>query len=121
MTSDIALSEDLPRWATTLAAILCSGAVFALLYELGRGWRRGLAVAISGVLAVALLGAAVVRPVTVDATASVVGPKVVVLIDNSRRMDLPLEGVDPSGHGAGCCCQVEKRMAWRALRGAGFF
>ncbi len=84
-----ALSEDLaPGWVTVvvIVGLITLG---LLVWELGRrdrGW--GLVLA-SGVLATVALAGAVLRPVTIETRGSVLGARVVVLVDGSRRLLLP--------------------------------
>jgi uncharacterized membrane protein len=84
-----ALSDDLSTAAAVV--VLCALALsFALLvFELGARQRGGLAILLTGVLAMLALAAAVLRPVRVDTRGSLVGPRVVVLVDQSRRLLLP--------------------------------
>lgn len=86
------LSGDLARRYVVLACALAAIAVVALVVELAltkRTRKASAIVASTGVLAsLALLGA-VLRPAIVRAKGSLVGPKVVALVDASRSMDLP--------------------------------
>jgi uncharacterized membrane protein len=86
-----ALSDDLSTAAAVvvLCAVVLSLAL--LLYELGAGRRGGVAILLTGVLAMLCLAGAVLRPVRVDMRGSLVGPRVVVLLDQSRRLLLPEE------------------------------
>jgi uncharacterized membrane protein len=87
-----ALAEGVPQ--VTLFAVvglaLCSLAFLA--FELRR--REGSAswVLISGLLALLLFAAAVLRPARVNTRGVSVGAKVVVLVDESRRLLLPSDG-----------------------------
>src|SRR6185436_13039535 len=78
-----------------LACALGAVSVALLLFELFRS-RRGakiaLAIGATGALAVGSLLAAVLRPVAIVSKGSLVGPKVIVLVDASRSIDLP--GID---------------------------
>ncbi len=87
-----ALTDDLPRWGVVCVAALAVLAVALLLVELRRRERLGGAILASGVLGIALLVASVLRPVRVTSRGSVVGPRVVVLVDQSRRLLLPEGG-----------------------------
>ena len=55
----------------------------------GAGAAAACSVAISGLVATALLTLAVLRPATVLSRGSLVGPRVLVLADRSRSLDLP--------------------------------
>jgi uncharacterized membrane protein len=76
-------------WAAWLACGLAFASVVALLIEmrLRRGGR--VMVLASGLLAAVSLVLAVTRPVRIAARESLVGPRVIVLADESRSMDLP--------------------------------
>ncbi len=86
------LSGDLAK-AYVVAAVALAGLSLVLLaLELRRkrrGWPRALAVSLSGLVAVLTLLFAVLRPVRVEARGASVGPRVVVLVDASRSIDLP--------------------------------
>jgi uncharacterized membrane protein len=93
MHSRLASSGDLPPWAAILACALALISLGVLLaVELRRRERGGPSIVATGVIAVAALVLAVLRPVRVAARESVVGAKVVVLVDGSRSMDLPGDG-----------------------------
>jgi uncharacterized membrane protein len=85
MTSDSwALTDDLPTVAVVFVLVLMVAGLMVLAMEL-RGRFGGLMVP-SGVLAIVLSGAAVLRPVRITGEALRVGPRVVVLWDQSRRL-----------------------------------
>lgn len=88
MNSSWAFSEDLPRAATWVALGLGVIALLLLGVELRRRERWGIGIFLSGLLAVSLLLAAALRPVRVVSSGSVVGPRVIVLLDDSRRLEL---------------------------------
>src|SRR3954463_13867591 len=93
MNTRLAVNGDLPSWAVVLACALALVSLLVLVgYELRHRDRGGLVIAATGVLAVAGLVLAVVRPVRIAARESAVGAKVVVLADKSRSMALPNEG-----------------------------
>jgi len=88
----LSLSADLGAPAVIAACALAALGVGLLAIELFRAHRpRGVSVrvALSGALAALGLLAAVLRPVSVVSTGTLVGPKVVVLADASRSIDLP--------------------------------
>ena len=93
-TTRFASSSDLPPWAVVLAASLAAFDLLLLVVELRRRERGALAIIVTGVLALAALVLAVLRPVRISAKESVVGPRIVVLADVSRSMAL----VDGQGH-----------------------
>lgn len=90
-----ALSGDLGQPAVIVACALAALSLVLLAFELLRARRArpsALRIGASGALAVAGLLAAVLRPVAIVSKGSLVGPKVVVLADASRSIDLPGEG-----------------------------
>lgn len=91
-TRSWALSDDLstPWLAVVAVAVLLSIAL--LLLELRSRERWGAAIAATGILGALLLALAVTRPVRVAMRGSMVGPRVVVLVDQSRRLLLPGSG-----------------------------
>ncbi len=93
MNTRLAVNGDLPTWAA-IAALVLVGISLALLFgwELRKRERGGLVIVATGVVALAALLAAILRPVRVAARESVVGAKVVVLADVSRSMALPQGG-----------------------------
>src|ERR1700722_19461943 len=88
LSTHLGASADLPPWAVIAACILAATSLVLLLVELRRSTRESVAVVVSGVLAVAALLAAVLRPARVSARESPVGARVVVLADASRSMAL---------------------------------
>jgi len=95
VTRSFALTGDLATSYVIAACVLAALSLALLVVELVRRRRVGGAsarVAASGALAVLALLAAVLRPVTVTSSGHLLGPKVVVLADLSRSMDLPAEG-----------------------------
>ncbi|MBX3234305.1 MAG: hypothetical protein KIT84_21565 [Labilithrix sp.] len=96
LSSRLAVNGDLPPWAAIAACVLVVLSLVVLVaHELRRRERGGLAIVATGVLAVAALLLAVLRPVRIAARESVIGAKVVVLADQSRSMALPQNGKDP--------------------------
>lgn len=88
-------SGDLSATAVAVACALCLASVVLLLVELVRARRpRSVAVAIGSSGAAAAIGllVAVLRPVVIHARGSLIGPRVVVLVDSSRSIDLPGAG-----------------------------
>ncbi|MCA9617598.1 MAG: hypothetical protein KC731_01165, partial [Myxococcales bacterium] len=88
-----ALSRDLASGWVVVAAVLAGLSVVLLAIELKRqGGRAAVAVAGSGVLAVAAMFVAVVRPVRIEERGASVGARLLVLLDASRSIDLPADG-----------------------------
>jgi uncharacterized membrane protein len=85
------LSEDLPWVGIVGVAALVVATVVLLLLELRARERNaaGFALFATGVGGAALLALAVLRPVEVASRGTLVGPRIVVLVDQSRRLKLP--------------------------------
>ena len=93
MSTRLAVNGDLPPWAAIVAcALVLVSLAMLVVFELRRRERGGIAIVVSGVLALVALLLAVVRPVRIAARESVIGAKVVVLADTSRSMALPDDG-----------------------------
>ena len=93
MHSRLAINGDLPFWAAVLACVLAVVSLGVLLVmELRKRERGGLVITATGILALAALLLAVLRPVRIAARESVVGAKVIVLSDASRSMELAQGG-----------------------------
>jgi uncharacterized membrane protein len=88
MSTHLGPSADMPQWAALLGCALALASFAMLLIEMRRSERRGLPIALSGLLAVTALLAAVLRPARVSALESTVGARVIVLADTSRSMAL---------------------------------
>lgn len=88
-TTSWAITDDVPNWVVVATATLLVLAIALLVHELSSRRQRSWLIFSSGVLAAACVALAAVRPVVVEARANVVGPRVVVLVDQSRRMKLP--------------------------------
>jgi uncharacterized membrane protein len=89
--SSLAFSEDLPTWVVVLVLVAAAGSLLLLALELRQRERLGGVIVGSGALALALLLVAILRPVSVTTQGALVGPRVVVLVDGSRRLELPAE------------------------------
>ena len=95
MNKSFALSGDLAHPFVILACALAALSAGLLLLELWRSRRASASafrIGASGLLAVLGLLAAVLRPVGIVSKGSLVGPKVIVLADASRSIDLPGDG-----------------------------
>ena len=88
-TTTWAITDDIQAWVVGVTAALIVLALLLLGHELGSRRQRGWLVFATGVLAVLAVGLATLRPVVVKAQANLVGPRIVVLVDESRRMKLP--------------------------------
>jgi len=84
----LASSADLPAWAVILTLVLAAVSAALLLLELRRRERSATVILVTGALAIAALVLAVLRPVRIAATESVVGARVLILADASRSMAL---------------------------------
>jgi len=85
----IELGEDLPAWAIALACVLFVVALGATMLQARRATRYRAWVILSGLAAYLLLTLAVLRPAMVRGRSVSVGAKVALLVDRSRRLDLP--------------------------------
>jgi uncharacterized membrane protein len=94
VTSGLEASGDLARTWVVVALLLAAASLVLLVVELVRAPKRGAAplVAVTGVLALAALVAALLRPVSVTRSGSLVGPRLLVLADASKSIDLPADG-----------------------------
>jgi uncharacterized membrane protein len=115
-----ALSQDLARPLAYLAIALALASLVLLVLELRRRRGQGIIVAFSGVVATALLALSVLRPATVLSRGSMVGPRVVVLADRSRSLDLPAEGGTRRQALARALDQVRAAAGQARLRVLGF-
>jgi uncharacterized membrane protein len=88
LSTHLGASADLPPWAVWLACALATASIVLLFVELRRRERGGLAIATTGILAVAALLVAVMRPARVTSRDTTVGARVVILADVSRSMAL---------------------------------
>jgi uncharacterized membrane protein len=88
-TTTWAITDDVAGWVVVVTGVLLLGAIALLIHELSSRRQRSWLIFSSGVLAAACVALAAVRPVVVEAQANLVGPRVVVLVDQSRRMKLP--------------------------------
>ncbi len=87
-----AITDDVDRWVVILTASLLVGSIALLIHELSSRRQRSWLIFITGVLAALCVALAAVRPVVVESQANLVGPRVVILVDQSRRMKLPEGG-----------------------------
>jgi uncharacterized membrane protein len=87
-TTTWAITDDVAGWVVILTGVLLVAAIALLVHELSSRRQRSWLIFCSGVLAAACVALAAVRPVVVEARANLVGPRVVVLVDQSRRMKL---------------------------------
>lgn len=89
MRERLSLAEDLSVATLAVAGVVLVLWALVLVVELVRRKRAERAIVASGLLAVLALSLALFRPVRVKAKSSVVGPRVVILVDRSRRLALP--------------------------------
>jgi uncharacterized membrane protein len=94
MASQLSVAEDLAPWQVAVVVAVLLGWLLVLAFELSRQRAARRNVVLSGLIAVAFVLVALLRPVRVQARASVVGPRVVVLADRSRRLLLPTQKGD---------------------------
>lgn len=92
ITTTLSLSEDLAPWALWATLILFVAAVVLLWFEGKRGRGNRLLILGTGVVAAVCVVCAICRPVSVQARMASFGPRLVTLIDDSRRSLLPVDG-----------------------------
>lgn len=90
-TRSWAFSDDLSSLSSTLTLLFALLSVAFLLLELGRRERYGSLIVGTGLVATLALALSVLRPVRVTERGSLVGPRVLILVDQSRRLELPRE------------------------------
>jgi uncharacterized membrane protein len=120
MSSNWAITEDIDRWVVLLTAGLLLGAVALLVYELITHRQRSWVIFLTGLLAALAVSLAVVRPVLVQSRANLVGPRVVVLVDQSRRMRLPAGDGTRIEHAARAVQSIAEHFQTARLEVLGF-
>lgn len=89
MVRSWALSADLSRSLSYAAIALAILSLILLVAELRRRRGSGVLVTFTGLVATLLLTLAVLRPASVLSRSNMVGPRLIVLADRSRSLDLP--------------------------------
>jgi uncharacterized membrane protein len=115
-----ALGDDLPRWLVLAACLLGAAAVVLLLGEVRR---RGPVLSVlfgSGIAGLGLCLLAVLRPARVATRETLVLPRVVVLLDESRRLDLPAQAGTRRQLALKLLGTIERRSAEARLEWMGF-
>lgn len=121
MTTTLAPSGDLAPPYQILALVLALLGLALLALELRRSTTSRVPVFVTGALAALGLLAAVLRPVAIQSKGNLVGPRVVVLADASRSMDLPgSSGKTRREEAARALAELEKRGAEVRLFGLAF-
>lgn len=115
-----ALSDDLGATASLAVGALVVIAFALLVAELRARERGGLLVAATGALGILLFAAAVLRPVRVTVMGTRVGPRVVVLVDQSRRMLIPTREGTRRKRAASAVSELEKHFRDARLSVLGF-
>ncbi|HVU01181.1 MAG TPA: glutamine amidotransferase [Polyangiaceae bacterium] len=82
-------SDDLGSAAVVAVLVVLAASLVLLVLETRHRERSARGVVVTGILALALLAGAILRPVRVSVLGTRVGPKVVVLVDGSRRLLIP--------------------------------
>lgn len=86
----LSLSDDLAPWASVATLVLVVASVTLLVFEARRRGRHLALLIGTGVIAALCVAGAVCRPVVVQAKVAPFGPRVVALVDDSRRAQLPV-------------------------------
>ncbi len=121
MTTSFAASGDLTPTFQIIALVLALISVILLVLELRRSSQSRILVFATGLFAALGLLFAVLRPVAIQSKGSLVGPRVVVLADASRSMDLPgSSGKTRREEEARALAELEKRGAEVRLYGLVF-
>lgn len=89
MTTTWAITDDLSRQVIALTLALFLASILFLWVEMRRKERLSWVVFATGLIAGLCVTLAVLRPVKVSAKTSRIGPRIVVLVDQSRRLLLP--------------------------------
>ena len=111
MTKTWAITDDVQGWVVVATAVLLVAAIALLAVELSSRRQRSWLIFGTGILAAICVALATVRPVIVEARANVVGPRVVVLVDQSRRMKLPDQGPTRLDRASEAIRRVTERFA----------
>jgi uncharacterized membrane protein len=114
MTRGFALSGDLSQPFAVAACFLAAASAALLVFELVRARRArtpAVGVAVSGLLAALTLLLAVLRPVAILSKGTLVGSKVIVLVDGSRSIDLPGLGGSRRDAAARALAELGKRAS----------
>lgn len=120
MAKSWAITDDVATWVVIATFVLLLGALALLVHELTSRQRRRWLIFSSGMLAALSVSFAVLRPVVVEAHASLVGPRVVVLVDRSRRLRLPVGGETRADRAKKALAAVTERFADSRLGVFGF-
>ncbi|HWP05423.1 MAG TPA: hypothetical protein VNN72_06760, partial [Polyangiaceae bacterium] len=90
----LAIAEGVTPIVAGLFVLVVVGWVAAVLFEVRRSERPARGVLATGLVAALVVLGALFRPVRVSAHQGHVGPRVAVLVDQSRRMRMPAEKGD---------------------------
>jgi uncharacterized membrane protein len=114
------LSDDLGGAALLVVGVLVAVALALLVAELRLRERGSLLVAATGAIGILAFAAAVLRPVKVTVMGTRVGPRVVVLVDQSRRMLIPTRDGTRRKRAESAVLALEKRFRDARLSVLGF-
>ncbi len=116
----LALAEGVPQVTLFLVLGLGLASLAFLAFELRRREGSALWVSISGLISVLLFAAAVLRPAHVNTRGVSVGARVVVLVDESRRLLLPSDGATRRDLALHAASAVAKHFAGARVAVRGF-
>jgi uncharacterized membrane protein len=119
-TNGWALSDDIGVAMSAVLGVVVAIAIVLLVSELRFRERGGLLVAVSGLASVLLFSLAVLRPVRVAVKGSKVGPRIVVLVDQSRRLLIPAGDGTRRDRALGAVRDLEKHFKDARLSTFGF-
>jgi uncharacterized membrane protein len=115
-----AITDDIGVAMSLAVGVIAALAVVLLVAELRFRERGGLLVLASGVVGIALFSLAVLRPVRVAVKGSRVGPRVVVLFDQSRRLLIPAGDTTRRQRALAAVHDLEKHFQGARLSVLGF-
>ncbi len=107
ISRSLSLSEDLAPWALGVTVLLFVATLVLLWFEGKRGRSNRLLIIVTGIAAAVCVVCAVCRPVLVQARTASFGPRVVTLIDDSRRSLFPVN--------SGATPDTRRNLAVRAV------
>ncbi len=115
-----AVTDDLSALVVVAATAAAVISLIWLGFELRRRERFGVLIALSGIAAAVLLLGAILRPVWVTTRGSLVGPRVVVLVDESRRLEIPVDETTRREVALGAVRELRRRFRESRLSVLGF-
>jgi len=116
----LALAEGISPVAVTLFVVVVVAWLAWVVVEVRRSERSARGVIVTAVIAALVLLGALLRPLRVRAQSGRVGPRVAVLVDQSRRLRLPLDGGDRRGVALKAARELARRWSTAKIDVFGF-